>query len=107
MKNIVTFPRLGDNRVQNVRYLPPSDGEEGRVQINHKQYFERVTPDIWEFAIGGYRPAEKWLKDRKGRSLSFEDIEHYGCICAVLRETPRLMAEIDKTIDTHGGWPLV
>ena len=106
VENIVTFPRLGDNSVQNVRYLPPGNGEEGRVQINHKQYFERITPDIWKFAIGGYRPAEKWLKDRKGRSLSFEDIEHYGRICAVLRETPILMSKIDKAINEHGGWPL-
>ena len=74
--------------------------------INRDQYFEGVTPETWTFAIGGYRPAEKWLKDRKNRILSFEDIIHYRTICAALAETPDLMARIDETVAVHGGWPL-
>jgi hypothetical protein len=50
----------------------------------------------WEFYIGGYKPAQKWLKDRKGRVLSFEDIQHYKKIIVALAETDRLMKEIDK-----------
>ena len=55
--------------------------------------------------IGGYRPAEKWLKDRKGRTLSDEDIAHYQKIVVALSETIHIMAEIDEVIDAHGGWP--
>ena len=65
-----------------------------------------VTPETWEFTIGGYHPAEKWLKDRRRRPLTYEDIAHYRCICAALAETPRVMARIDQAIESHGGWPL-
>ena len=62
---------------------------------------------MWEFHIGGYQVAEKWLKDRKGRVLTYADIEHYQHILAALAETQRLMASIDEAIEEHGGWPLV
>ena len=78
-----------------------------RVWINGKQYFDGVVQQTWEFTIGGYQPAEKWLKDRKKRTLSYDDISHYRRLCAALAETPRIMAKIDKTIDAYGGWPLV
>jgi len=78
----------------------------GKVWINQTQYFEGIPNDIWEFHIGGYQVCEKWLKDRKGRTLSFNDIEHYQRIVAALSETIRLMAEIDTAIDQHGGWPI-
>ena len=100
------FPKVGDNRVDKVRYVPPNSGVPGRVFINRDQYFEGVTPETWEFTIGGYRPAEKWLKDRRHRALSYEDITHYRSICAVLAETPRVMSHIDETIELYGGWPL-
>ena len=74
--------------------------------INNSQCFEGVAPETWELAIGGYRPAEKWLKDRRGRTLSYEDVTHYRRICAILSETPRIMARIDEAIESHGGWPL-
>jgi hypothetical protein len=48
-----------------------------RVYINKDQYFEGVRPEVWEFHIGGYQVCEKWLKDRRGRKLSFDDIRHY------------------------------
>ena len=101
-----TFPAAGSNRVDKVRYAPPGGDPAGRVWINDDQYFDGVSPDTWAFAVGGYRPAEKWLKDRKGRLLSFDDIAHYRRICAALAETPRIMARIDQAIDAHGGWPL-
>ena len=100
------FPTVGDNRVDKVRYAPPADDSQGRVFINRNQYFEGVTRETWEFSIGGYRPAEKWLKDRKRRILSYDDITHYRRICAALAETPRIMTRIDSAIESRGGWPL-
>lgn len=67
--------------------------------------FQGVREDVWNFHIGGYQVCEKWLKDRKGRKLTKDDIEHYQKIVFALSETIRLMAEIDKVIDEHGGWP--
>ena len=99
------FPRTGSNQVDQVRYAPPSSGLPGCVWINREQYFESVEPEIWASTIGGYRPAEKWLKDRKGRTLSEDDIDHYRKIVAALTDTRRLMTEIDEVIGKHGGWP--
>jgi hypothetical protein len=68
----------------------------GKVWINDTQYFDNVPLLAWEFYIGGYQPAQKWLKDRRGRVLEFEDIFHYNKIIVALTETDRLMKEIDK-----------
>ena len=100
------YPITGNHRVDKVRYAPPAGPTPGRVFINRTQYFQGISPATWELAIGGYRPAEKWLKDRKGRTLSYEDIAHYRRICAALAETPKVMARIDEIIESHGGWPL-
>lgn len=89
-KNITQYPEDGDNVVRKVRY------ENGRVYINDTQYFDNVPPLAWEFYIGGYQPAQKWLKDRKDRTLDFEDVAHYRRIIAALVETDRLMGEVDK-----------
>ena len=105
-KDMPAFPRKGDNRISKIHYAPPTDVLPGRAWINSKQYFAGVAPETWDFAIGGYRPAEKWLKDRKGRVLSFDDITHYRRICAALAETPCIMARIDREIEARGGWPL-
>ena len=67
--------------------------------------FKGVKEEVWNLHIGGYQVCEKWLKDRKGRKLTKVDIEHYQKIVVALSETIRLMAEIDKVIDEHGGWP--
>ena len=67
----------------------------GRVYINETQYFDHVPEIAWNFYIGGYQPAQKWLKDRKDRKLEFEDIAHYQKIIVALAETDRLMKEID------------
>lgn len=67
--------------------------------------FRGVPEAVWQFHIGGYQVCEKWLKDRKGRRLSKEDIAHYQKIVVALAETIKIMAQIDKTIEAHGGWP--
>jgi predicted helicase len=68
----------------------------GRIWINESKYFDNVPVTAWEFFIGGYQPAQKWLKDRKERELKFEDILHYQKIIVALTETDRIMKEIDK-----------
>jgi very-short-patch-repair endonuclease len=68
----------------------------GKVYINDTQYFDNVPQIAWEFYIGGYQPAQKWLKDRKERKLEFDDILHYQKIIVALSETDRLMKEIDE-----------
>jgi predicted helicase len=68
--------------------------------------FKSVREDVWNFHIGGYQVCEKWLKDRKGRTLTKADLTHYQRIVVALSETIRLMAEIDAVIEKHGGWPL-
>ncbi len=68
--------------------------------------FRGVPEPVWNFHIGGYQVCEKWLKDRKGRALSADDIAHYQKIVVALSETIRLMAEIDAVVGQHGGWPL-
>jgi predicted helicase len=67
--------------------------------------FRGVREAVWHFHIGGYQVCEKWLKDRKGRPLTKDDIAHYHKIVVALSETIRLMAEIDEVIEKHGGWP--
>jgi len=77
----------------------PSKGEEGcqgRIWINDTQYFDNIPLIAWEFYIGGYQPAQKWLKDRSGRKLSFDDILHYQQIIKALIETHRIMQVIDN-----------
>ena len=66
--------------------------------------FHGVAEEVWDFQIGGYQVCQRWLKDRNGRTLSDEDITHYQKIVVALNETIRLMAEIDKIIEEHGGW---
>ena len=63
----------------------------GRVWINGTQYFDNVPLAAWEQAIGGYHPAEKWLKDRKGRALAQDDLKHYQRIILALRRTREVM----------------
>lgn len=74
-------------------------GAIGRVYINSTQYFTGVSEVAWTFHIGGYQPAQKWLKDRRGRTLSFADIKHYQKIVRILEETDRIMREIDLPLE--------
>jgi len=68
----------------------------GNVYINEKQYFGNVPEVAWNFYIGGYQPAQKWLKDRKGKTLTNSDIEHYQKIIVVLTETEKIMGRINQ-----------
>ena len=67
--------------------------------------FHGVPEKVWDFHVGGYQVCHKWLKDRKGRTLSNKHIAHYRKIVIALNETIRIMAEIDEVIEAHGGWP--
>jgi hypothetical protein len=101
---ITAYPAGGDNRVEKVVFVPDAKRPGfGRVQINPRQYFDGVPEAVWAFKIGGYQVCEKWLKDRKGRVLSSEDINHYQRVIVALQGTIRLMAEIDAAIP---GWPM-
>ncbi len=106
---ITSYPVVGDNWVQKIQFmLDPKtsgrlEGYLGRVNINLTQYFGDIPEDVWNFKIGGYQVCEKWLKDRKGRTLSGEDISHYQRVVVALKETIRLMQEIDEAIP---GWPM-
>lgn len=89
---ITTYPVAGSNIVENLSY------KDGKVFINKDQYFGNVPEVAWNFYIGGYQPAQKWLKNRKSRPLSNSDIEHYQKIIVALAETDRIMKEIDKIL---------
>jgi predicted helicase len=107
---ITGFPVAGTNQVADVRFAPPLAGvgggpQMGRIWINEAQYFDAVPPAVWEVHIGGYRVAEKWLKDRKGRQLSSDDLTHYQDVIAALARTLELQAELDQAIGDAGGWP--
>jgi hypothetical protein len=65
----------------------------GKIYINNTQYFDNVPQEAWDFYIGGYQPAQKWLKDRRGRVLDFDDVQHYRRVVWALRETGRVMRE--------------
>ncbi|ALO16781.1 putative helicase [Salinivirga cyanobacteriivorans] len=104
---ITSYPKDGDNTI--TRKIAQKDWEItdtkkqlGRIWINDEQYFENIPLVAWEFYIGGYQPAQKWLKDRApkkgepGRTLSYEDILHYQKIIVALTETDWLMQEVDK-----------
>lgn len=88
-KLTTTYPIDGTDKVEKVVYST------GSIYINSNQYFGKVSEIAWNFWIGGYQPAQKWLKDRIGRTLSSEDIEHYQKIIIALTETDRIMKEID------------
>ncbi|WP_246086280.1 type ISP restriction/modification enzyme [Roseinatronobacter monicus] len=88
------FPFMGDgdNTVEKPRY------EDGKIWINPTQYFDAAPPVSWDFYIGGYQPAQKWLKDRKGRALTFDDVKHYQRILKILSETDRVMKTIEMEL---------
>ncbi|MBB6004319.1 type ISP restriction/modification enzyme [Arcicella rosea] len=91
---ITEYPIAGDDKVGKI-VAKATEEHFVRVYINESQYFDKVPKIAWEFYIGGYQPAQKWLKDRKDRTLNFEDILHYQKIIVALNETDRLMKEID------------
>lgn len=103
---ITTYPVDGSHAVEQTKYTAPKGNQPGRVWVNKTQYFEGIPQEVWDFHIGGYRVCQKWLKDRKGRTLDFDDIQHYQNIVAALDRTIEIMSLIDSAIDSRGGWPL-
>jgi predicted helicase len=97
---ITKFRKPGTNVVEKVEYDPATR----HVHINDKQYFEGVPSETWDFHIGDYKVCERWLKDRKGRELSYDDVQHWQRVVVALTETRRLMEEIDALIP---DWPLL
>jgi len=88
---IAKFQGKADERVEKLRY----DEKEKRAYINESQYFEGITEEVWQYQIGGYQVCNKWLKDRKKRLLSLDDIKHYCKIVTSLQKT----IEVQKAID--------
>ena len=103
---ITRYPVAGSNHVDKVRWAPATNDALGRVYINSEQYFDGVPAAVWDTHIGGYRVAEKWLKDRKGRALSYDDLTHYQNVVAALARTLKLQASIDGVIAPAGGRPI-
>jgi len=100
LNNLITkYPVAGSNTVDKVSY----DDNNQCVNINKTQYFKGVPTKVWNFHIGGYQVCDKWLKDRKGRTLTYEELTHYQKVVVSLKETIRLMTEIDNLIP---GWPV-
>lgn len=97
------FNVSGSIEVEKPRYEPPNTpmnpAKLGRVYINATQCFEGVTPETWAFKVGGYQVCEKWLKDRKGRKLTSDDVDHYRNVVAALTRTQTLMQEIDAVVN--------
>lgn len=89
---ITSYPVAGDNAVENVKYV------DEKVFINATQYFGGVPESAWTHPIGGYMPAQKWLKDRKSRTLTNDDIMHYQRMIVALSETARVMEEVDRIL---------
>lgn len=86
------FPKMGSNIVEEVRF------DEGHVFINAEQFFDNVPQIAWEMPIGGYRPAEKWLKDRKGRALTLDDRKHYQRIIIALVKTAEAAERLETVV---------
>jgi predicted helicase len=86
------FQGKGDNRVDKPRYSE----KEQRVYINATQHFEGIEKEVWGYQIGGYQVLKKWLKDRKSRTLSLDDLQHYCRIATALKKTMEIQSQIDR-----------
>ena len=109
----ITFPVVGDNIVEKgyPKYVSPGripikvgksvlkpDSANGRIYINSRQYFGGVEPEVWDCQVGGYQVCEKWLKDRRGRRLGFDEMSHYAKTCEALDIARSVMNEIDAIV---------
>jgi len=92
---LALYPEKGSNTIETLTY------KEQKVWINKKQYFDKVPQYVWDFYIGGYQPAQKWLKDRKGRTLTFDDIQHYQKIVNALSLTFDIQKHIDAVFNAE------
>ena len=105
--SVCSCPVAGDNKVEKVSFEPDGpDLDVGKVSINVTQYFANVPSAVWAYQIGGYQVAHKRLKDRKGRLLTFAELQHYSQVIAALASTMTLQADIDASIDAAGSWPM-
>jgi predicted helicase len=100
---ISTYPIPGSDLVEQVKY----NENHQQIWINSEQYFDQVPQQIWNFYIGGYQVCQKWLKDRKGRELNFDDISHYQNIIFIISETINIMKDIDKIIEKYNYFPSI
>jgi predicted helicase len=91
-KTKVGFPKSGSNKVEKVGYVEESQ----RVFINKEQYFDGIQKQVWEYQIGAYSVIEKYLKDRKGRKLSLDEINHYMKVAKAISKTIGLQEKIDE-----------
>ena len=92
-----TYPVSGTHMVKTPRFEKKGkEDDTGEVWINETQYFGAIPQVAWEFYIGGYQPAQKWLKDRKNRNLTLDEIQHYRKIIKALHETSQIMNEINQ-----------
>jgi predicted helicase len=94
----------GKGKTEVARGYPQYYPGSGKVFVNPSRWFEGVGEEVWDYHIGGYQVCRKWLKDRRGRTLSAEDIRHFRRVVAALHETIRLTGAIDQAIAEHGGW---
>ncbi len=105
-KYITGYPKEGNNEIttsiaRKDWEITDEEKQLGRIWINETQYFDNIPLSAWEFYIGGYQPAQKWLKDRRGRTLGVDDIMHYQKIIVALTETERLMGEVDNILENE------
>ncbi|MBQ4502400.1 MAG: N-6 DNA methylase [Alistipes sp.] len=93
---LTKFNVNGSDTVEIIKVTEGNSEDVIKIWINDEQYFDDVPRIAWEFYIGGYQPAQKWLKDRKGMKLEAKDYLHYAHIISALYRTQELMNEIDK-----------
>ncbi|MCL2710002.1 MAG: N-6 DNA methylase [Planctomycetaceae bacterium] len=98
MEGVIPQQGLADYDVSGNNVVEKLEYKNGKAWINATQFFDNVPSDVWNFYTGGYQPAQKWLKDRKGRTLDFDDIVHYQKIIRVLKETIEVMNEVDISL---------
>jgi hypothetical protein len=101
-KPIAKFEGKGEARAEQRKY----DEKKQFVSINKDQKFTSIPPEVWNYHIGGSQVLDKWLKDRKDRVLSNDDIRHYCRVATALSETLKLQKEIDAVIEKSGGFPI-
>jgi predicted helicase len=105
VNNVTNFPIAGTNKINKILYEEVKNNK-GKVHINKEQYFTNVEKEVWNYEIGGYKLCQKWLKDRKQRMLSYNDLVYYQKVVSVIKETIQLQNSIENVIENSGGWPV-
>ena len=103
LKPTAKFPVKGSNAVDDVWFTLGHGEEAGRVYINEEQYFAGVSPAAWDLHIGGYRVCEKWLVDRVGRQLGYEELSAYLATVTACAQTIQVVGALDDAIAEAGG----